>query len=126
MISQMNSEAKRVHWSNDPISQEINAQVKNMPDRPRFVLAVISYDVSQDIRNRAVLEHFSNQRYEEHPIVCFGKQLAITYFGFETKEGDSLADFINRLEAADFEECLFYIDGKPMLQARALDNNAIA
>ena len=112
---------KRVHWSNDPVSREIDAQVRDMPDRPQFVLAVVSYDISQDARNRAALEPFLPQRFRESPLVVLGAKLTVGYYGFEPSEASIMAEFIKRLEAVDFDECLIYIDGDPALHTRALD-----
>ena|SRR5687768_6568456 len=113
-------EEKRVHWLNNPVSREIDAQVREMPSRPRFVLALVSYDISQDRRNRTVLDAFLAQRFRELPLVVAGRNITVTYLGFAVTEAGVMADFMKRLEAARFEVCVIYIDGEPSLHARSL------
>lgn len=112
----MSSESTRDpnDWGHDPVSAELDSQVRAMPDRPATVLAIISFDISADQANRDALAPFATYLYREIPLDCFGIKLTVTFLGFDSKDSDGFMRLISTLPSLRIDEAAIYRDGLPV------------
>lgn len=98
-------------WGRDPVSAEIDSQVRAMPDRPQFILAIISFNKSPEQAKFRALGPFQKYFLRDVGYDCFNQKVTVAFFGFEIEDLSALAGSICALAAMNLDEAALYIAG---------------
>jgi len=99
-------------WGRDPISREIDSQVRRMPDRPKFILAIIAFNKSpEEVRFRHI-GPFSHNFIRDFGYDCFNQKVLVALFGFESDEGEAFMGATGSLAYMNIDEAVLYVNGE--------------